>query len=442
LWLAAGIAAAVALSAAHRPAGFVFFDQISFAYALDEFDPGRHHPQPPGYPLFVLLGWMGRAVTGSAESGYWLAGCALLAGGAWFLARMAGGSFAAMLLLLHPTSLYSTLMNQVRTGGAFASAGTAYFCWRAWDPKSSPRWLYAAALFLGIASALRPNVLVDFAPLLLVTAWRRRSPPRELLIAASALVLPVAIWAAIAIRATTGGFSYWIVLDAYAKAQFGTSLAYGGNGQSALWMAGLAAAFNLYGVLAWIWALLWAIRRGIDAPPWLFALAWFLPGFLFSALVHVAQPDHVLTTIPVLCTLGGCVLGKAPRWLAIPLAIAISVAMFLTPLPGEFGADDIRALDQETQAALGQVKDRRSRVLVYEHPVSWRVLSYYLPEGEVIALPRTLEEGPPVAWRRSQARELPVAGSGVIQVPGDGRPVVWLGGPGPWKLAPPSFPAR
>jgi hypothetical protein len=32
------------------------FDAANFAFALDEFNPAEHKPQPPGYPLYVGLG--------------------------------------------------------------------------------------------------------------------------------------------------------------------------------------------------------------------------------------------------------------------------------------------------------------------------------------------------------------------------------------------------
>ena len=31
------------------------FDSVNLAYALREFDPTRNQPQPPGYPVFVML---------------------------------------------------------------------------------------------------------------------------------------------------------------------------------------------------------------------------------------------------------------------------------------------------------------------------------------------------------------------------------------------------
>ena len=53
---AMGIAAAVAASRAiYAPKFLVNFDAANFALAIREFNPGLDQPQPPGYPLFVML---------------------------------------------------------------------------------------------------------------------------------------------------------------------------------------------------------------------------------------------------------------------------------------------------------------------------------------------------------------------------------------------------
>src|SRR3970282_159368 len=44
------------------PSRLYSFDTVNLALALEDFDPTRHQPQPPGYPLFVaearLLYWL------------------------------------------------------------------------------------------------------------------------------------------------------------------------------------------------------------------------------------------------------------------------------------------------------------------------------------------------------------------------------------------------
>jgi hypothetical protein len=39
----------------YTPRYLYFFDNANFVLAIDHFAPGMHQPQPPGYPLFVLL---------------------------------------------------------------------------------------------------------------------------------------------------------------------------------------------------------------------------------------------------------------------------------------------------------------------------------------------------------------------------------------------------
>jgi hypothetical protein len=53
---ATGITASVVASRAiYAPKFLVNFDATNFALAIREFNPGIHQPQPPGYPVFVLL---------------------------------------------------------------------------------------------------------------------------------------------------------------------------------------------------------------------------------------------------------------------------------------------------------------------------------------------------------------------------------------------------
>jgi hypothetical protein len=35
------------------PKYLFYFDSVNMAYSLMDFDPQRHQPQPPGYPLYV-----------------------------------------------------------------------------------------------------------------------------------------------------------------------------------------------------------------------------------------------------------------------------------------------------------------------------------------------------------------------------------------------------
>ena len=67
-------AAAVALAwlLAHLPflaPSLEDIDSINFALGLHDFDPARHQPHPPGYPVYIVLGRLALAVIRAAISG-------------------------------------------------------------------------------------------------------------------------------------------------------------------------------------------------------------------------------------------------------------------------------------------------------------------------------------------------------------------------------------
>src|SRR4029453_12001145 len=40
-------------------------DSLNFALGLHDFDPAKHQPHPPGYPVFMALGKLARAIVPS-----------------------------------------------------------------------------------------------------------------------------------------------------------------------------------------------------------------------------------------------------------------------------------------------------------------------------------------------------------------------------------------
>ena len=62
LWTSA---AAIVFFVAHvvfLPATLEDIDSLNFALGLHDFDPARHQPHPPGYPVFIALAKIVRAV--------------------------------------------------------------------------------------------------------------------------------------------------------------------------------------------------------------------------------------------------------------------------------------------------------------------------------------------------------------------------------------------
>src|SRR4051794_36182645 len=55
LWFALIAVLLVVSRVTLAPTYLVTFDEVNFALSIKTFDPVRHQPQPPGYPLYVIL---------------------------------------------------------------------------------------------------------------------------------------------------------------------------------------------------------------------------------------------------------------------------------------------------------------------------------------------------------------------------------------------------
>ena len=353
------------------PKRLYFFDSANFAFALEHFDPSLHQPQPPGYPLFVGLTRLIHLFVADPQRVFLIAG--LL--GAWLAVlmiaalgtRMFGwkaGVLAAALLFANPPFWLGGITNQIRIFLAVGSLGTALFAWRAIEPAVADGWFYGAFAWLGIAAGFRPVESVLLLPLLLWT-WRRSgSGGRRLALAMLILCATVAPPVVVTVAAMGGTHKVIEVLWGYANDQFrGSSGLFGASGPAAWHMVAEAAVWNLMGALAWIWALPTRPVRQAYASWSLharFLLVWFLPPFLFSAFVHIGDPDQALTSVPALCVFGGGVLsrlveGKGDRRLCTIAAAAIAVGSLLFFLPPRWKLP--RASSYRAVASIGRITD-------------------------------------------------------------------------------------
>ncbi len=163
------------------PKYLFYFDNINFALALEHFNPAKHQPQPPGYPLFVGLEQVIHTFIPSVKYTQLTAGAvgsvvALLA--IWYLGNLLfgppAGILAAALLLFNPVFWLAGIGNHVRT---FLTAGPIVLgicVWRTWDAECPNRWFAYTGLALGIAAGFRPELLLLFAPLWISSIFRRR----------------------------------------------------------------------------------------------------------------------------------------------------------------------------------------------------------------------------------------------------------------------------
>ena len=148
-----------------RPVHLFSEDCINFADALHRFDPQMWHPQPPGYPLFVLQSKLIHLFVPSVEITF-LVGVIIATALALLVAVYLGrdmfgswpaGVIGAALLLVNPAFLYTGLTSTIRTYVAVVPLLCAYFCWQLWRGRSGYWWV--AALALGLGSGYRPQML-------------------------------------------------------------------------------------------------------------------------------------------------------------------------------------------------------------------------------------------------------------------------------------------
>jgi 4-amino-4-deoxy-L-arabinose transferase-like glycosyltransferase len=417
IWLLAAIILALLVGTRIplAPKYLYYFDSVNFALALEDFDPSRHQPQPPGYPLFVGLMRLLQFFLLQPEqillaAGILAALAAILL--VWRLGAelfgMEAGCLAAALLIFNPPFWFGGLTNQVRLCLAFCGAGVALLGWRALCRQRTPQWLYAAFGALGIAAGFRPTLGLLLLPLLLWVWWKTGASARRLLVAVFVMIATAIPWITATVIAVGGMESLFRLMWDYSNEQFrGTSMVFGASAPSAWRMATWAIVWNGIGSLAWIWAAPFVRCKWRDEA-WrqkaFFLLAWFLPIFLFSLLIHIGDPDQALASIPVVCIAGGGVLARflnrkyTPGPLRV-LLLAGAVAMvnaylFFYPPRGPArasGYNAVVAVDYRTRSVIDSIKELRREgpvtILHYRGIVTWRQLAYYFPQDYVVYLP-------------------------------------------------------
>jgi hypothetical protein len=383
------------------------FDSVNFALSIDEFNPAKHQPQPPGYPMFVALLRLIHLAIQPAEYVLLAAGLVMATAAAiclWQLMIEMFGRNAAViavsLFVFNPACWFGGVTNQVRLCLAFCSTGIALLAWRALQRPDNAWLLYGAFVALGVGAGFRPALGVLLVPLLLWVWWSTSRSITRLLICVGLTALATVPWVA-ASAIAVGGLKEWLALMwGYSNEQFrGTSAVFGAASQSAWKMAWQAVVWNGLGALTWIWAIPFSrIRWPVAAPA--FLLVWFAPIFLFSAFIHIGDPDQALASIPVVCGAGGAVLaaflqrygGRGVAGAVIAVAI-LNAFLFFNPPRGPARASGYRAvasMDERTQSVFRAINDLKTTspasIVHYRGIVSWRQLSYYFQNDYLVYL--------------------------------------------------------
>lgn len=394
------------------PKYLYYFDSANFALSLENFNPALHQPQPPGYPLYVLLLRAIHWFVAPAEKVLLISG--LIAGFAailliFFFARdvfgNAAGILGAALLASNPAFWFAGITNQIRIFLAVGALGVGWLAWRALTRPNDPGWLYGAFAALGVAAGFRPELGMLLLPLLAWVWWQTgHSAPR--IVAASAILVSSALpWLAFLAWVVGGPTAFLNICRDYTADQFShSSLLYGATGHAAYKMFASAVVWTFLGSLVWIWALPLTAKRLFPELPrrgLLFFSAAFLPTFLFSALVHIGDPDQALAGVAFVCVLGAGVLAALlAGWRYRGLCLAVMLILefhawifFFPPLhlaeASSYGA--VAAVDRLTRGAIDAVRPLAGQgqliIVHYGSAVASRQLSYYFPNAYVVVLP-------------------------------------------------------
>lgn len=408
----------VATRWALAPKYLFYFDNINFALALDDFNPLKHQPQPPGYPLFVGLEKLVHAVVSSVKYTQLIAGTIGSALALIFLHRLGNllfgrpaGLLATALFAFNPVFWLAGIGNHTRTFLAAGACGLAVCVWRARTADAPVRWYMASAVMFGAAAGFRPELLVLLFPLWISTAVRRRLGLRVLLGGMGVLVLSMLPWAVAMMHAMGGAGVLVHAFGPYFAFHTAKSSALlGGPASRAFAMGVVAIYWTGIGILTWIWAIPLAWRRmdlGAIREQIAFLAVWFVPPFIFYVLVHSDDPDHMLDIIPVTCLAGAWVLARLAetRTQTIALAAAgaaVNILLFFAP-PYHLGKEAAyryvkRTGDSLTAAVEGIRQIRGSGpvvVVVYRTYVTGHQIGYYFPSDPIVVTDTDFSKGCP-----------------------------------------------
>jgi len=309
------------------------WDAVNFVLALRDYDVRLHHPQPPGYPVFVAMGRVVQLVIPDANSAL-VAVAMLLSAGAvaalYLLGRTlfgrASGIVAALYLLVSVTFWTNGAVALAYPSLALFTTLVALFAWRCRQyGRGVPLWLpLALSAAYAVGGGFRPDLLLFLLPLWVFGHWRL--PLRTIVLSGICVIAIVLAWFVPTIALSGGWSGYWTVFRAYTGNDVLKRYSVAENGPRALIVnvrdtakytgyALYALALPMAGAALWLLTRWRMVRDGrTTARPYiaLFGL-WMTPMLLFYAWVHIGDPGYVFTFVPALLLIAARFTVELPR---------------------------------------------------------------------------------------------------------------------------------
>jgi hypothetical protein len=179
------------------------WDSVQFAFGVGDFNLWRHHPHPPGYPVYIAFGWAAGKLfhldaqnalqLGSAVGGGLFIGC-------WFvLLRRRFDAFVTWCAILTLAGLLVTWMSATKVltdplGAGLLGLTLLLADTYRRDPQNARRALAGSALAGAIAVGTRPQNFAVVLFIMCLTIGFRRGKPRDWALGIGVFLASCLLW--------------------------------------------------------------------------------------------------------------------------------------------------------------------------------------------------------------------------------------------------------
>jgi hypothetical protein len=390
-------------------------DSVNFALAMQRFDPRVHQPHPPGYFLYICAGRLLNYPFHDANLALVVLSILASCGVAvviykmtldWFGATAA--QFAGIFFLVSPLAWFHGIVALTYIVEAFFSGFLGYLCWGIYRGRA--RFIFPAAIVLGVSAGVRPSSLLFLAPLFLFSL--RNATPKGRWMGLAALPLALAAWFVPMIAASGGLPAYFGALASLWRMVPSQSTVFNSSPANSI-----ARAFTIFFIYLLTFGVASLAPFGALASPApadprkkTFTLVWIGPAlcfFTFGYLKFVNSGYLLLLCAPACMWLGlwasewykTSALRRSLKLTAIGVGVAVNVLIFIAS-PFYCSYRQVRRFEAELESvttALPQVGSSRDTLILSfdSHFNGFRHAGYYLPDYRTMEYPEAhLKEGP------------------------------------------------